>query len=290
MCSGSCRDYGRGMKVELTDDPVAFRAEAFGFLSADPVRHSVLLSNVAKRADGVLTERERQLYVSVRDGAGRVIGAAMYVEPYRIYVGSLEPELAPAVAEALAPVAAGAPGVDGTAEATGAFNPRWRELTGRAAEESGRVRLHRLETLTPPAGTDGAGRLADARRAVALTDEWAAGFVRDTHGPTGDAVPTSREFLSAGRLYHWVVDDTPVSMAGHQIPSFGVSRVSMVYTPPQLRGRGYASAVTAYISQLLVDRGLQVCLYTDLANPTSNKIYAAVGYRPVADFVQYSFG
>lgn len=278
------------MKVELTDDPAAFRAEAFGFLSADPVRHSVLLSNVEKRASGVVIERERQLYVSVRDDAGEVAGAAMYVEPYRIYIGSLQPELAPAVAEALAPVVADAPGVDGTAEATATFNARWRDLTGLAAVETGRVRLHRLGRLTPRAGIDGSGRAADARLAAALTDEWAAGFVRDTDGPTGDAVPTSREFLTAGRLYHWVVDDAPVSMAGHQIPSFGVSRVSMVYTPPELRGRGYASAVTAYISKLLLDRGLQVCLYTDLANPTSNKIYAAIGYRPVADFVQYRFG
>ena len=29
--------------------------------------------------------------------------------------------------------------------------------------------------------------------------------------------------------------------------------------------------------------GARVCLFTDQANPTSNKIYAALGYQPVAD-------
>jgi GNAT superfamily N-acetyltransferase len=289
VCAAARRDYGLVMKVELTDDPVAFRAEVFGFLSADPVRHTVLLSNVEKRATGAVTDPETLLFAWVRNDSGAVAGAAMYVLPYRIYVGSLAPELAPAVAAELAPVAPDAPGVDGTEEATAAFNRRWRELTGRDARATGRVRLHRLGALTPPAAIGGSGRAADADLAVALTDDWAAGFVRDTDGPTGDAVPASREFLATGRLYHWVVDGEPVSMAGHQIPSFGVCRISLVYTPPEHRGRGYGSAVTAHVSALLVDRGLQPCLYTDLANPTSNKIYAAIGYEPVADFVQYAF-
>lgn len=290
MRSGSGRGYGRHMLVELTDDPVAFRAQVFGFLATDPVRHTVLLSNVEKRATGVVTDPETRVFVSVRDDDGdEVVGAAMYIPPYRIYLGSLAPELVPAVAAALAPVAADAPGVDGTEAATAAFNVCWRELTGQRARATDRVRLHRLGTLAPPAVTAGSGRVADARLAVALTDEWSAGFVRDTHGPTGDAIPAGREFLRAGRLFQWVVDDLPVSMAGHQLPSFGVSRISLVYTPREHRGRGYGSAVTAHLSALLVDRGLQPCLYTDLSNPTSNKIYAAIGYEPVADFVQYAF-
>jgi predicted GNAT family acetyltransferase len=33
--------------------------------------------------------------------------------------------------------------------------------------------------------------------------------------------------------------------------------------------------------------GSAACLYTDLANSTSNKIYAAIGYQSVADFLRY---
>jgi uncharacterized protein len=63
-----------------------------------------------------------------------------------------------------------------------------------------------------------------------------------------------------------------------------------VYTPPELRGRGYASACVAALTQQLLDSGRRfVFLFTDLANPTSNSIYQTVGYRPVSDVDQYQF-
>jgi predicted GNAT family acetyltransferase len=68
-------------------------------------------------------------------------------------------------------------------------------------------------------------------------------------------------------------------------------RVGSVYTPSELRGRGYAGAVTATVSQAARDAGAaEVLLYTDLANPTSNALYQRLGYRPVEDRVMLSFG
>jgi hypothetical protein len=63
-----------------------------------------------------------------------------------------------------------------------------------------------------------------------------------------------------------------------------------VYTPPEHRGRGYASTLTASVSQRMVDEGRRFCfLYTDLANHTANKIYRAIGYVPVADALMLRF-
>ena len=57
--------------------------------------------------------------------------------------------------------------------------------------------------------------------------------------------------------------------------------------PAGERGRGFASAVTAAASQAELDAGRRfVFLFTDLANPTSNKIYQAIGYEPVIDIDQ----
>ena len=39
----------------------------------------------------------------------------------------------------------------------------------------------------------------------------------------------------------------------------------------------------AEVSARLLAQGARVCLFTDQANPTSNKIYLALGYRPVVD-------
>ena len=83
--------------------------------------------------------------------------------------------------------------------------------------------------------------------------------------------------------------DVPVSMVGYHRPQYGVCRVGPVYTPPEHRRHGYAGALTVHVTAGILADGNQACLYTDLANPTSNKIYQQAGYRPVADFVDVEF-
>jgi predicted GNAT family acetyltransferase len=90
-------------------------------------------------------------------------------------------------------------------------------------------------------------------------------------------------------LYFWV-DGAPVSMAGYTGPTPHGIRVGPVYTPPELRGRGYASALVAQMSQALLDGGRSFCfLFTNLANPTANHIYEQIGYEPVVDMDVYTF-
>jgi predicted GNAT family acetyltransferase len=90
--------------------------------------------------------------------------------------------------------------------------------------------------------------------------------------------------IEGGRIFVWVdPDDEPVNLTAATHPTFGVSRIGPVFTPPTQRGRGYASAAVHAVSRLLQNAGERVCLFTDLTNPTSNKIYEALGYRPLAD-------
>jgi len=91
-------------------------------------------------------------------------------------------------------------------------------------------------------------------------------------------------------MYLWVVDGEPVSMVGVSGETPNGIRVAPVYTPSGLRGRGYASALTAAVTQKQLDGGKRYCfLFTDLANPTSNHIYRSIGYEPVADASDYRF-
>jgi len=84
-------------------------------------------------------------------------------------------------------------------------------------------------------------------------------------------------------MYIWV-DGEPACLVGVSGETPHGIRVAPVYTPPELRGRGYASALTAEVSQAQLDAGRRYCfLFTDLANPTSNKVYQAIGYEPVCD-------
>ena len=84
----------------------------------------------------------------------------------------------------------------------------------------------------------------------------------------------------------WLWEDETgavVHLTSFSPPYFGVARVGPVYTPREQRGHGYASAAVAQVSQRLLDQGARVCLFTDQANPTSNRIYQALGYRAVVD-------
>lgn len=79
-------------------------------------------------------------------------------------------------------------------------------------------------------------------------------------------------------------------MAGMTPMTAGQIRVTPVYTPAPLRGRGYAGAVTAEVSRAALAAGAtEVLLFADLANPTSNALYRRIGYVPVTDFAVYDF-
>jgi predicted GNAT family acetyltransferase len=97
--------------------------------------------------------------------------------------------------------------------------------------------------------------------------------------------------IAHGGITFWETPDgTPVSMAGALPKVAGQIRIAPVYTPPALRGRGYASAVTAAVSRAALTAGAdEVLLFTDLANPTSNALYQRIGYRPVRDFAVHTF-
>jgi predicted GNAT family acetyltransferase len=88
------------------------------------------------------------------------------------------------------------------------------------------------------------------------------------------------------QVWLWVDEDgVPVHLSAMHPPSFGAARIAPVYTPPGHRGRGYAGNTVAALSQRILDAGAVPCLYTDQANPTSNRLYTALGYRPVVDMV-----
>ncbi|HEY6524286.1 MAG TPA: GNAT family N-acetyltransferase, partial [Solirubrobacteraceae bacterium] len=140
----------------------------------------------------------------------------------------------------------------------------------------------------------GPGRLVaatEADRDLALG--WWDDFV--TEADVIDAGPDARaatvDFrISQRDLFLWHDEGRPVSMVSANPAVAGVVRIGPVYTPPQARRRGYASSAVAEVSRHALGTGAHTCmLYTDLANPTSNKIYADVGYGRIAEWEERVF-
>lgn len=156
---------------------------------------------------------------------------------------------------------------------------------GRATTSRMDERLFRLDALEPPRDVPGVARRFTPDD-LDLLSAWYEAFAVEAFGrlPPGFG---GREFLArafrVSTCWLWTVDGVPVSFANRHRVVDGVSRIGPVYTPPGLRGRGYGSAATAAAARHILDEGAVPCLYTDLANPTSNKIYQALGFYPVLD-------
>jgi predicted GNAT family acetyltransferase len=161
----------------------------------------------------------------------------------------------------------------------------WARQTGGATRRTLREAMHILEEVQdPPRPARGELRLADAGERSLLV-AWTQDFVTEA----GLAGATQAESIVDGRMRRdgllvWH-DEQPVSMVGITPEVAGVVRIGPVYTPPALRRRGYAGSAVAAASRRALAQGAQRCmLYTDLDNPTSNKIYAEVGYRRTDDW------
>ena len=276
------------MRVESTDDPVAYRATVAGLLEADPLVNTVLLNVLANRCGGRGRTGAAATYLSVWDG-DELVGAALCTPPNQMLLGAVPHEAIGLVAEAFARTNPGAPGVQGTDTQARLFAERWRELTGRTATVHHGLRLFRLGELRPAEAPGRSRPAVDADRG--LVTDWFAAFSAEIEQPMtrADAAASANERLAGGRLWLWIDDDEPVCAVAHTAPQHGFGRIAPVYTPPEHRGHGYASALTAEVSGRIRDGGNEVCLFTDLRNETTNRIYTAVGYEPVADFVRYTF-
>jgi uncharacterized protein len=123
-----------------------------------------------------------------------------------------------------------------------------------------------------------------------LVAAWTHAFNIDCFGPDknlpeGDITPK----IVNKEVFFWE-DKWPVSMVAKSRPTDKGITVNYVYTPPELRGKGYATSCVAELSRNVLKSGKEFCtLYTDLANPTSNSIYKKIGYNPVCDSVEYTF-
>lgn len=182
------------------------------------------------------------------------------------------------------------PGIFGHVPLVDHFAKKWHTVVGDQITITSRQRVYELRDVIPPHSVAGHLRLA-TEDDIELAVAWSDAFQREAlHDDDLEAAKqrTINRILDRS-LYLWE-DNQPVSMAIHSRVTIHGATISYVYTPPELRGNGYASACVAALSQHLLDSGWQFCnLFTDLTNPTSNSIYQKIGYRAVRDMRRYGF-
>jgi len=182
------------------------------------------------------------------------------------------------------------PGVHAERHVARAFAEAWAKERGRPAHVRMEQRLYRLDDVAAIESAPGRFRLADPSDRETLAS-WVHAFMREAtpDDPHPDPGVIVDRHIQARTLALWD-DGGPVSIAGSSRATPHGASVSLVYTPPAKRGRGYASSCVAELSRRQLQSGKAFCtLFADLANSTSNAIYQRIGYRSVADFTMIEF-
>jgi predicted GNAT family acetyltransferase len=281
------------VRVEQPTSVDEFLERAGAFLGAREAEHNLIFALTGGLTATPELFPEPPRFAVVVDESANVVGAAIQTPPRQLVLSETADSRATgALAAAFADVEL--PGVLGPTASAEAFARSWATARpGRSVEPGIRERIYRLQTIVPPRSAPGHARIAvEADQDLVL--EWLQAFSEEALGePNDEAALMARRWIDriGGRaMWLWEVDGEIVSACGVSGPTPHGIRVAPVYTPPVHRGLGYAGNLVAAASQAQLDAGRRfVFLFTDLANPTSNHVYQAIGYEPVADVDQWLF-
>lgn len=278
--------------ISMTSDASAFAAVAGGFLRAKPEREQL-----ARVLEGVLQGRyaeHENHFLTVRDGADELVAVALRTPPHSLMCTTLPDPAATRAAELIDVWMARDPdvvGVGAEPRTARAMAAAWARRTGGQSRLEVRMAMHAATAIEdPPRRVAGRLRLAAADERDRMVRWWRAFYAE-----AEPLHPDDSEQDVAGRyeddaLYVWEDGGDAVSLISARLTGNGYGWIGPVYTPPERRRCGYAGAGVAAASRRLLEAGASRCmLFTDLDNPTSNKIYHEVGYRRFADWEQHLF-
>lgn len=269
--------------------PADFLAAAGPWLAEREAEHNLILGIASTARDN--PEMFGPPYLATVSIDLRPAAAALRTPPWNAILSEIDDERAldPLVADLRG---TDLPGVVARPDVATGFAARWIAAEGGSWTIAMEERIYQLTEVIAPGPVTGAMRGATAADRSLLI-AWIDGFRREALGEQASrpAAETVDDWLAGKGRALWLWDDGgPKSLTGAGgLTPHGI-RIGPVYTPPEVRGRGYASALVAAVSQAQLDAGRRFCfLYTDITNPTSNKIYQAIGYRPVTDALHINF-
>ena len=265
-----------------------FFERAWDFLAAGEAEHNLLLG----MAGGLISGKhhyDSPILLGWVEQGGEVTGYAFRTPPHKLGVSRLPTAVIPQIIDAVAELYPTLPAVMGPAETSQAVAQAWADRFGGEVTPGMRLRIHELRSVTLP-DPPVPGRLRRAEWSdLDLTIDYLKGFLADTGIDSSDPEVNCRRMIDAGGLFLWEDEaGAVVSMAGASGATPNGYRIGYVYTPPEERGKGYASGCVGALSEHFLATGrTRLHLYTDLANPISNRIYARLGYKPVCDVADF---
>jgi uncharacterized protein len=229
-------------------------------------------------------------YLAIAEADHQILAVAIRTPPYKLVLSkAMDLEALQFIAQDVQEHGKPVPGVGGLVAEVATFLQAWQALTRQPYRRVMEMRIHHLTQVQPVATAKGHLRLATEIDRPLLLD-WFSAFVAEIGEVVSETPERMVDIGLKRQSVHLWEDGIPVSWASGSQSLPTAARIGPVYTPLEYRRKGYATACVAALSQKLLDQGCDRCfLFTDLANPTSNRIYKQIGYHPVCDWHDYSF-
>ena len=272
------------MQVAFQSSPKEFLSKCGPLLEQNPAEHNLILSLCQTAGQRLKKGEKVDIRLTTLFSDNDFVIAAVQTPPSNLVLSRADlhqPDI-DKLAETLANQNAEFPGIIGPSDVASAFTTAWTGLTGKKFVEFMDQIVYELTQVVFPPKIAGEFRLATPAEAE-MIGKWMSSFSKDTlpkaeHMTEESGLKKAQTLIAANRVAVWAVGGKPVAIA-----TVGgtdeVARIGSVYTPPEHRGHGYASAVVAHLSQAQLDHGKKMCcLYADARNTVSNSIYRKIGY------------
>ena len=277
----------------IRDDSVDyFLTKAGSLLYQDEPTNSLMLGLCGNISKAKEPPKFRPILLRIVDGT-ETVSAAIQTPPMNLVLTYMKDSAIEVLVSYLFENQIQFPGVVGPARESELFTTMWSSAANKTSSLGMGQRIYKVESVSLP-NVSGFLRLATSDE-IDLIANWLVEFSNESLPPPERKSFEERRLHAAKSIdnklaYVWEDNNQVVSMAHIGRPTKGGISVSAVYTPVNRRKCGYASAVVAHLSSKMLNSGKQFCvLYTDLSNPTSNKIYQNVGYIPVSDSKHFLF-
>ena len=275
------------MHVTRHDTADAFLAAAQPLLMKAEAENNLMLGV----AQGISRNpaAAQSVYLATVDGAAGVLACAVHIAPFKLVITRAGREPIAALARDVFERIPLLDGVTGPSRSAEDFALAWRRLSGVEPRLDLRLRIHETRKVVDSDLPAPAGRFRQAAPAdQALLTEWTKVFVSDARiAEPVDAFRVVEDAVKRGRLHVWE-DGRPVSMAAWTGKTPSGVRINFVYTPRELRGRGYGTACVKALTQQQLAQGNAFCwLYTDVSSAASPNVFKRIGYWPVSDVSEY---
>lgn len=275
---------GEFMNWMVYTDPLAYSAQVERLLYEREDEYSLFLGILEQ----IKADRYEEYFLAIAFEQDEVAAACLMTPPHplQLIVFKDVPEIEARIAERIRGEGIVVDAIVGDRGTARRFAEAWTAKAGggyRVLMDQGLYRADAVDRKLDK--SPGSWRVANKKDAP-LLEQWMLLFEEDT----GIAASTPAEaahkidlFIEAKEIYVWEVDGEVVSCMKKSRPSKHGITVSFVFTPKKHRRKGYARTLVAEVTEELLQEYDFAMLYTDLKNPTSNKIYMEVGYSQIAN-------